>query len=77
MKKLSENELLLIAESTETIRLEESNAYLDFSKKFFKEEGVSGPFDAKAPKDLMKKLSAAWKKHKGEDDSKETVKEDK
>lgn len=46
------------------MRVDEANAYLEFSKKFFKEHGVSGPFDKKAPKDLMKKLSAAWKKEK-------------
>jgi hypothetical protein len=64
MKKLSENEILLTSIAQETLRMNEANAYLEFSKKFFKENGVSGPFDKKAPKDLMKKLSEAWKKEK-------------
>lgn len=64
MKKLSENEILLTSIAQEAVRVDEANAYLEFSKKFFKEHGVSGPFDKKAPKDLMKKLSAAWKEEK-------------
>jgi hypothetical protein len=64
MKKISENEVLLTSAAQENLRMDEANAYLEFSKKFFKEQGVSGPFDKKAPKDLMKKLSEAWKKEK-------------
>lgn len=50
--------------------LNESNLYLDFSKKYNKEHGVSGPFDKKfkgdkaAQKKYMQGLSDAWEEHK-------------
>jgi len=48
----------------------ERNLYLDFSKKYNKEHGVSGPFDKKfkgdkdAQKDYMEGLSMAWEEYK-------------
>jgi len=57
-------------EINEEAFLNESNLYLDFSKKYNKENGVSGPFDKKfkgdkeAQKKYMQGLSDAWEKHK-------------
>jgi len=48
----------------------ERNLYLDFSKKYHKEHGVSGPFDKKfkgdkkAQGEYMEGLSKAWEEHK-------------
>jgi len=59
-------------ELNERLALKEGNAYLDFSKKYHKEQGVSGPFDKKfkgdkkAQKEYMQGLSDAWEKHKEE-----------
>jgi hypothetical protein len=58
-QQLQENELV-----------NERNLYLDFSKKYNKEHGVSGPFDKKfkgdekAQKEYMGGLSKAWADHK-------------
>jgi hypothetical protein len=59
-------------EADEKYLLKESNLYLDFSKKYNKEQGVSGPFDKKfkgdkaAQKKYMQELSDAWEKYKEE-----------
>lgn len=62
----------------------ERNLYLDFSKKYNKDHGVSGPFDKKfkgdkkAQQEYMDGLSKAWKEHKkkkGLKSKKELVKE--
>lgn len=48
----------------------ERNQYLDFSKKYNKEQGVSGPFDKKfkgnekSQEKYMQGLSVAWEKYK-------------
>jgi len=58
-QELQENELV-----------NERNLYLDFSKKYNKEHGVSGPFDKKfkgdekAQEEYMGGLSKAWAEHK-------------
>ena len=57
-------------ENEERNLLKEANLYLEFSKKYNKEHGVSGPFDKKfkgdkdAQKKYMQGLSDAWEKHK-------------
>ena len=59
-------------EKDEKNLIKESNRYLDFSKKYNKEHGVSGPFDKKfkgdraAQKKYMQGLSDAWEKYKKE-----------
>lgn len=71
MKKLSllESEIRSNLKN-ESERLDEANKYIEFSKKFNKQEGVSGPFDAKfkndpkAKKEYMSKLSKAWADYK-------------
>jgi len=58
------------AEIQENELLFERNLYLEFSKKYNKEHGVSGPFDKKfkgdkkAQQDYMEGLSMAWEEHK-------------
>lgn len=58
-EKLAEAEIVL-----------ERNQYLEFSKKYHKEHGVSGPFDKKfkgdkkKQEDYMDGLASAWKKYK-------------
>jgi len=74
MKKLSllESEVR-DAQRIEAVRMDESMKYMEFCKKFSKEEGVSGPFDAKFKKDkkamkaYMSKLSKAWADYKKEE----------
>jgi hypothetical protein len=50
--------------------IQERNQYLEFSKKYHKKQGVSGPFDKKFDGDKKKQqeymdgLSAEWKKYK-------------
>ncbi len=57
-------------ELAESQLVSERNLYLDFSKKYHKEHGVSGPFDKKfkgdkkAQQDYMEGLSKAWEEHK-------------
>ena len=54
----------------ETELVTERNQYLDFSKKYNKEHGVSGPFDKKfkgdkkAQEEYMEGLSMAWEQYK-------------
>lgn len=57
-------------ELAESALVNERNKYLDFSKKYHKEHGVSGPFDKKfkgdkkAQEEYMEGLSKAWEAHK-------------
>lgn len=57
-------------ELTESELVNERNLYLEFSKKYNQEHGVSGPFDKKfkgdkkAQKDYMEGLSMAWDEYK-------------
>ena len=50
--------------------IQERNKYLEFSKKYHKEQGVSGPFDKKFGGDkkkqekYMEELAASWEKYK-------------
>lgn len=70
MKKFS----LVVENKKQEIRenalVNERNLYLDFSKKYHKEHGVSGPFDKKfkgdkkAQQEYMEGLSKAWEEHK-------------
>jgi len=70
MKKFS----LIVEKKKEELKenamVNERNLYLDFSKKYHKENGVSGPFDKKfkgdkkAQSEYMEGLSKAWEEHK-------------
>ena len=70
MKKFS----LIVEKKKEELKentlVNERNLYLDFSKKYHKEHGVSGPFDKKfkgdkkAQSEYMEGLSKAWEEHK-------------
>jgi len=57
-------------ELQETALVNERNQYLEFSKKYHKEHGVSGPFDKKfkgekkAQEEYMEGLSMAWEEYK-------------
>lgn len=57
-------------ELLENNTINERNLYLDFSKKYHKKQGVSGPFDKKfqgdkkAQEEYMEGLSKAWEEHK-------------
>ncbi len=57
-------------ELKENALVSERNLYLDFSKKYHKEQGVSGPFDKKfkgdkkAQEEYMEGLSKAWEEYK-------------
>jgi hypothetical protein len=63
-------------ELKETELIIERNRYLDFSKKYNKDHGVSGPFDKKfkgdkkAQKEYMDGLSMAWEEYKKKKDIK-------
>jgi hypothetical protein len=70
MKKFS----LIVEKKKEELKenamVNERNLYLDFAKKYHKEQGVSGPFDKKfkgdkkAQSEYMEGLSKAWEEHK-------------
>jgi len=70
MKKFSSIVEKKKQELAEVNLVNERNLYLDFSKKYNKEHGVSGPFDKKfkgdkeAQKEYMEGLSKAWEEHK-------------
>ena len=70
MKKFSSIVEKKKQELAESQLVNERNLYLDFSKKYHKEHGVSGPFDKKfkgdkkAQQDYMEGLSKAWEEYK-------------
>lgn len=70
MKKFSSIVEKKRQELIESETINERNLYLDFSKKYHKKHGVSGPFDKKfqgdkkAQKEYMEGLSKAWEEHK-------------
>jgi hypothetical protein len=70
MKKFSSIVEKKRQELIESETINERNLYLDFSKKYHKKQGVSGPFDKKfqgdkkAQKEYMEGLSKAWEEHK-------------
>jgi hypothetical protein len=70
MKKFSSIVEKKKQELAESNLVNERNLYLDFSKKYNKEQGVSGPFDKKfkgdkkAQKEYMEGLSKAWEEYK-------------
>lgn len=70
MKKFSSIVEKKKQELIEKETINERNLYLDFSKKYHKKHGVSGPFDKKfkgdkkAQEEYMEGLSKAWTDHK-------------
>ena len=71
MKTVSQIQETIKAErENSSNRLNEANKYLTFASKYYKDHGVSGPFDAKFKKDkkaqekFMAGLSKAWEEHK-------------
>lgn len=70
MKKFSSVVEKKKQELNESQVVNERNMYLDFSKKYHKQHGVSGPFDKKfkgdkkAQEEYMEGLSKAWEEHK-------------
>ena len=73
MKKVSQiQESLKIEKQKAISKLEETNKYLTFAKKYYKKHGVSGPFDVKfkgdkkAQKDFMEELGKSWADYKKE-----------
>jgi hypothetical protein len=73
MKKVSQIQESLREEKAATItKIDETNKYLTFAKKYYKKHGVSGPFDAKfkgdkkAQENFMEKLGKSWADYKKE-----------
>jgi len=71
MKKVSQIQEGLKTERESAItKIDETNKYLTFAKKYYKKSGVSGPFDEKfkgdkkAQEKFMEELGKAWKEHK-------------
>lgn len=71
MKKISQIQENIRAEKAATIsKIDETNKYLSFAKKYYKKHGVSGPFDAKfkgnkkAQEEFMEELGKEWSAHK-------------
>lgn len=71
MKKISQiQENLKHQRESAISKIDETNKYLTFAKKYYKKHGVSGPFDAKfkgdkkAQEKFMEELGKAWKDHK-------------
>jgi hypothetical protein len=71
MKKVSQiQESLKIEKQKAISKLEETNKYLTFAKKYYKKHGVSGPFDEKfkdnkkAQEKFMEDLGKEWSAYK-------------
>jgi hypothetical protein len=73
MKKVSQiQEGIRIERESAISKINETNKYLSFAKKYYKEHGVSGPFDEKfkgdkkAQEKFMEELGKSWDDYKKE-----------
>ena len=71
MKKVSQiQESIKIEKENAISKLEETNKYLTFAKKYYKKHGVSGPFDQKfkgnkkEQEKFMEELGKSWADYK-------------
>ncbi len=71
MKKVSQIQESIKIEKLKTIsKIDETNKYLTFAKKYYKKHGVSGPFDEKFREDkkaqekFMEDLGKEWSGYK-------------
>lgn len=71
MKKVSQiQESIKIEKQNVISKLDETNKYLSFAKKYYKKHGVSGPFDEKFKEDkkaqekFMEDLGKEWSAYK-------------
>jgi hypothetical protein len=71
MKKVSQiQESIKIEKQNVISKIDETNKYLTFAKKYYKKHGVSGPFDEKFREDkkaqekFMEELGKEWSSYK-------------